>query len=109
MAFDEALADRIRTQMKRRKGMGEKKMFGGLCFMVNGNMACGIVKDELMVRIGKDAHANALAQPHAREMDFTGRKMKGMVYVGTAGIDDDDALKSWLDRGIEFARSLPPK
>ena len=84
-------------------------MFGGLCFLCAGNMACGIVGDELMVRVGPDGWQDALSQPHAREMDFTGRSMKGMVYVGTAGFSEDEDLATWVDRGTNYARSLPPK
>lgn len=109
MAYDEALAARIRDKLRRRKGVTEKKMFGGLCFLVNGNMACGVVKDELMVRVGKDAHDETLRIPHARPMDFTGRPMRGMLYVGRAGIDGDEGLGEWLDRAVRFARSLPAK
>lgn len=109
MAYDEMLAERIRTILMRRKAITERKMFGGLCFMCGGNMACGIIKDELMVRVGADAHAEALALPHARPMDFTKRPMKGMVYVGTKGIAADEDLKAWVLRGLKFARSLPPK
>ncbi|MCH9680480.1 MAG: TfoX/Sxy family protein [Deltaproteobacteria bacterium] len=109
MAYDEMLAERIRTILHRRKAITERKMFGGLCFMVGGNMACGIVKDELMVRVGPDGHADALAQPHARVMDFTKRPSKGMVYVGTKGFATDETLEAWVDRGMKFARSLPAK
>ncbi len=109
MAYDEMLAERIRTLLARRKNITERKMFGGLCFMAGGNMACGIVKQELMVRVGADAHADALAQPHARPMDFTKRPMKGMVYVAVEGIATDQSLKAWVDRGMKFARSLPAK
>jgi hypothetical protein len=84
-------------------------MFGGLCFLVSGNMCCGIVGDELMVRVGPGAYSECLARPHAREMDFTGRAMKGMVYVGTAGFESDADLDAWLERGLAFAESLPAK
>lgn len=109
MAYDEMLAERIRTMVARRKGITEKKMFGGLCFLASGNMAFGIVKEELMVRVGPDAYEGALARPHARVMDFTKRPLKGMVYVGTKGFQTDEDLKAWLDRGLKFARSLPAK
>lgn len=109
MAYDEGLAQRIREALDEREDVTEKKMFGGLCFLLGGNMALGIVKDELMVRVGPDAYATSLAQPHAREMDFTGRAMKGMVYVGTEGFDSDGDLEAWLGRGLAFAGSLPAK
>ncbi len=79
MAYDEGLAQRIREALDDRPGIAERKMFGGLCFTLNGNMACGVTGDELMVRVGPDKHAEALERPHARKMDFTGRPMKGLV------------------------------
>ncbi len=109
MAYDEQLADRIRRAAGDELGVGEKKMFGGLCFLLHGNMAFGVVGDELMVRVGPDAWAEALRQPHAREMDFTGRSMKGFVYVGVDGLAEDADLQAWLDRGVAFAGSLPAK
>ena len=84
-------------------------MFGGLCFMHEGNMCFGIVGSELMVRVGADAYESAVALPHAREMDFTGRSMRGMVYVDEVGISEDEDLDLWLQRGLDYAASLPPK
>ncbi len=84
-------------------------MFGGLCFMTHGNMCFGILGSEIMVRVGPEAYEAALALPHARQMDFTGRSMKGMVYVDADGISEDADLESWLARGLGFARTLPPK
>lgn len=109
MAFDEGLAERIRAVVGDDPRVSERKMFGGLAFLRGGNMACGIVGDELMVRVGPDAWDEALSQPHAREMDFTGRSMKGMVYVGVDGFSEEDDLEAWVDRGIAFASSLPVK
>lgn len=109
MAYDEILAERIRTILTRRKGITERRMFGGLAFMLHGNMACGIVKEELMVRVGPDHHDEALARPHTRPMDFTKRPMRGMVYVGVAGIRSDEDLQGWVERGLKLARSLPEK
>ena len=109
MAFDEGLAERIRDTTGDQPGLSERKMFGGLCFMVNGNMCFGVVGSELMVRVGPDAYESTMALPHAREMDFTGRSMRGMVYVAEAGLAEDEDLQGWLDRGFEFASSLPPK
>ena len=109
MAYDEGLAHRIRELTEEQSDVTEKKMFGGLCFLVGGNMACGIVGDELMLRVGADAYDDCLAQPHAREMDFTGRAMKGMIYVATDGFAEDEDLAAWLERGLGFARSLPAK
>jgi hypothetical protein len=87
----------------------EVRMFGGLCFMAGGNMACGIVGDELMVRVGPEAWLDVLSQPYVREMDFTGKSMNGMVYVGVDGFADDADFARWTWRGVAFARSLPPK
>jgi TfoX/Sxy family transcriptional regulator of competence genes len=84
-------------------------MFGGLAFLVNGNMACGIVGDDLMVRLGEDGADAALEDPHTRPMDFTGRPMKSMVYVAPAGFAREQELRAWVDRGVAYARSLPPK
>ncbi len=109
MPFDAGLAQRIRETLVDRPGISEKKMFGGLSFLLRGNMCCGVVADELMVRVGPEAYAEALSRPHAREMDFTGRPLRGFVYVSCEGIGSDEALSSWVDRGVEFARSLPPK
>ncbi|MBP6822228.1 MAG: TfoX/Sxy family protein [Acidobacteria bacterium] len=109
MAFSEKLADRIRKQLESETGIVEKKMFGGLAFMVNGNMSCGVVGDDLMVRVGPDAYAEALAEPDAREMDFTGRPMKGMIYVTADGICTAKRLAFWVKKGLRFAQSLPAK
>jgi TfoX/Sxy family transcriptional regulator of competence genes len=109
VAYDEGLAERIRATSGDTPSLRERQMFGGLAFLHHGNMAFGIVGDELMVRVGPDAWADALQLPHAREMDFTGRSMKGMVYVGVDGFAEDDDLSAWLQRGLDFAASLPPK
>ncbi len=109
MAYDKALAERVRSLLRRRRGISEKKMFGGLCVLVNGNMAFGIVGNELMVRVGPNGYEDALAQRHAREMDFTGRSLKGMVYVAPMGFHTDQALREWVERGLKYARRQPAK
>lgn len=109
MAYDEGLAQRLRELLDEQPALSEKRMFGGLAFLVGGNMAVGIVKDELMVRVGPAAHAAALAEPHARPMDFTKRPMQGFVFVGPAGFEDDADLARWVARGVRFAASLPRK
>ncbi len=109
MPYSETLAQRISTVLADQAGMVEKKMFGGVAFMVNGNMCCGVVKDDLMVRVGPDRHEEAMAQPYARPMDFTQRPIKGMVYVEPEGVAADAALAEWVQRGLEYALSLPPK
>jgi len=109
MAYDENLAARIRKLLAKRRGMAEKRMFGGIAFMLRGNMCCGVVKETLMVRIGPEQYEKALVEPHARPMDFTGRPLKGFVYVGSGGYQTDEALRAWLQRAIDFALSLPAK
>ena len=109
MPYDEALAERTRAVVAGEPGIAERKMFGGLAFLFHGNMACGVLGDELMVRVGPDAWTECLALPHAREMDFTGRSMKGMVYVAAPGLAEDADLAAWVGRGLAFAGSLPPK
>jgi len=109
MAYDEGLAQRIRELVERDGTLTERRMFGGLCFLLDGNMCFGIVGSELMVRVGRDAYEDALAVPHAREMDFTGRSMRGFVYVAEDGLGEDGDLRAWLGRGLAHAASLPPK
>lgn len=109
MAFDEAVANRLRSACAGTPDLAEKRMFGGIAFMVAGHMACGVVDDTLMVRVGPDRHAQALKRPHAREMDFTGRSMKGFVYVDAAGFATDQALADWVELSLEFVRTLPPR
>ncbi len=109
MAYDERIAERVRQAMAGRGTITERKMFGGLSFMLGGNMCCGVLGHELVVRVGAEAHADALALPHARPMDFTGRPMSGIVYVTPPGYADDAALAGWINRGVAFAGSLPPK
>jgi TfoX/Sxy family transcriptional regulator of competence genes len=109
MAYNEQLADRVREILARHQGLAEKRMFGGISFMLHGNMCCGVVNDDLMVRVGPERYDTLLAQPHTRPMDFTGRPLKGFVYVGPGGYRSDDALATWVQRGVDFAASLPPK
>ena len=109
MAYDETLAERARSILRNRSDVTERKMFGGLAFMVRGHMCCGIVGNDLMLRIGESGYQTALERPHVRPMDFTGRPMKGMIYVDAAGLQAASSLKSWLEKGVKFARSLPEK
>jgi TfoX/Sxy family transcriptional regulator of competence genes len=106
MAYDESLAARVRSILDGRTGVEERKMFGGLAFLLDGRMFCGIVKEELMVRVGSERYAEALVLPHARPMDFTGRPMTGMVYVASAGLRGP-ALDRWVVRGIEGLATTP--
>lgn len=109
MAYDETLAGRIRGVLAGRRGVTEKEMFGGVAFMVGGNMFVGIVKDELMVRVGPDAHDAALREARVRPMDFSGRPMKGYVYVAQEGCPSAAALALWVEKGASFAATLPAK
>jgi TfoX/Sxy family transcriptional regulator of competence genes len=109
MAYDAKLADRIRRVLAERTDVSERKMFGGLCFMVGEHMSVGIVGSDLMVRVGPDQWETCLAKPHATVMDFTGRPMKGFVYVDGPGISTAAKLRTWVDRGVAYADSLPPK
>ena len=108
MSYDENLAARIRGVLAKRTDVVEKKMFGGLCFMVGGAMCCGLTKTDFMVRVGPDRYDEALAQAHARPMDFTGRPLAGMVYVAPEGVRSATALAKWVGRGVSFVLSLPP-
>jgi hypothetical protein len=109
VAFDEELARRVRLALSGQDGIVEKKMFGGLAFMLHGNMSVGVDKDRLMVRVGPDRYEEALTRPHARPMDFTGRPMKGFVYVPPEGLQTDTALQEWVQMGVDFALTLPRK
>lgn len=109
MPYDESLAERVRKAVSHRSDVVEKKMFGGLSFMVNGYMACGVLKDDLMVRVGPDRFQDALARPGARPMDITGRPMKGFVFVSREGHESDEALAEWMRLAVEFAESQPPR
>lgn len=109
MAYDEGLARRERAQLAHQADLSERQMFGGLAFMVRGNMCCGIVGEELMVRVGPEQYAAVLAQPHAREMNFTGRSMRGMVMVARDGLATDEVLAQWIRQCIGFVSSLPSK
>jgi TfoX/Sxy family transcriptional regulator of competence genes len=109
MAYDERLAQRIRDVLAARDDVEERKMFGGIAFMVGSHMACGVIHHDLMLRVGAAGEADALAQPHARPMDFTHRPMVGMVYVAPAGVRTAAALRGWVARAEAFVATLPPK
>jgi TfoX/Sxy family transcriptional regulator of competence genes len=109
MAYDLGLADRIRTVLARTGEFTERKMFGGVAFLVNGHMCCGIVKEDLMLRLTSEATIAALKEPHTRPMDFTGKPMKSMIYVGAASIDSDASLEKWVEPAEAIARALPAK
>ena len=109
MPYDQDLAQRIRKIIGDAPGLTEKEMFGGVGFLLHGNMACGVHKDRLIVRVGPANHEQALAAPHARPFDITGRPMKGWVMVEAGGFAAEKSLREWVRMGVEFARTLPPK
>ena len=109
MAYDDGLATRVREVLGDRPGLAEKQMFGGLAFLVSGNMACGVRGDDLIVRMAADAAESVQAEPGVRPFDLTGRPMKGWLMVGADGHAEDDDLRRWVNRGLAYASSLPPK
>jgi TfoX/Sxy family transcriptional regulator of competence genes len=109
MAYDEGLGERIRSVLEDRAKITEKKMFGGLAFLLDGKMFVGIVKNDLMVRVGPEQYEDALKRPHVRPMDFTGRPMIGYVYVSPAGVVEDEALGRWVQLGVGFVATIPAK
>jgi TfoX/Sxy family transcriptional regulator of competence genes len=109
MAYDEALAVRVRALLSRRRGISERPMFGGLAFLLNGHMACGVQGSLLVLRLGPEGAAAALQRPHTRPMDFTGKPLAGMVYVEPDGWRREAELRNWLGKAVRFARGLPPK
>jgi TfoX/Sxy family transcriptional regulator of competence genes len=108
VAYDEQLAARVRNILPGVPGLSERKMFGGLAFMLDGHMCCGIVGDRLMLRLGADLAGKALRKPHVHPMDFTGRPITGMVYIGPEGLRGK-ALRTWVEQATRFTRTLPPK
>jgi hypothetical protein len=105
VAYDEALADRIRTLLGRRKGITERRMMGGLTFLCDGRMCGGVLGRDLVARVKREDMDSVLAQPHVRRMDFTGRPLAGFVHVAPAALGGDDDLRAWLDRGLAVARA----
>jgi TfoX/Sxy family transcriptional regulator of competence genes len=109
MAYDEALADRIQDVLAGQPGLEAKKMFGGVGYMVQGNMACGVHKDFLVVRVGPDAYEASMGLPYTRPFDITGRAMKGWVMVEPDSFASQNDLEQWVQTGLDFALTLPPK
>ena len=109
MAYDETLAQRIRTALAGRSGITEKKMFGGIAFLRHGLMFVGVSDTSLMARVGAANHEDSLRRKHVRQMDFTGKPMKGYVFVGASALKTDDEIRFWLDRCEDFVSTLPPK
>ena len=108
MAYDERLADRVRELLDERTDVTERRMFGGLTFMVGGHMCCGINSDELILRLGPEAEETALRAPHARPMDFTRRPMRGFLTIAPDGLKGP-SLRRWIEQAVAHAESLPPK
>jgi len=109
MAYDEGLAQRVTELLEEMPGFNEKKMFGGVCYLLNGNMACGVLNEDIIVRVGPENYENSLKLPHTRKFDITGRPMKGWVMVSPGGHASDEDLAAWVRKGVNFALSLPPK
>jgi hypothetical protein len=109
VAYDERLAERVRSALDGIADVAEIKMFGGLCYTVRGHMAVGVNGSDLMVRLPPEEHDGAVAEPHARPMDLTGRPMRGFLFVSSEGIRNAKTLARWVDRGVAYASSLPPK
>jgi hypothetical protein len=109
MACSESLAARIREALARKKGVEEKKLFGGVGFLLHGNMLAGVWKDSLIARLGPEEGEEALLEPHVQEFDITGRAMKGWVLVEPEGVENDETLTGWIDRATAFVRTLPAK
>jgi hypothetical protein len=106
MAYDEQLAERVRTEVSARADHIEKRMFGGICFMVRGHMCCGVTNEDLMLRLGVEAADEAMAEPGIRQMDFTGRPMTGYVFASGVAVERD-ALGAWIERALDFVGTLP--
>ena len=110
MPYDERLVERIQKVLVSRKGMTQQKMFGGLAFMLNGNMCCGVIKDFLVLRLGLELSQKALSEPHTRLFDLVaGRVEKGIILVTPPGYESEDALRKWVERAVDFTSSLQPK
>jgi TfoX/Sxy family transcriptional regulator of competence genes len=109
MAYDESLAARIRQNLARHKNVENKKMFGGIGFLLNGNMLVGVWKDSLIARVGSDEYEHAVFEPHVKEFDITGKPMKGWVLVEPKGVVDDEQLNGWIQRALRFVGKLPAK
>ena len=107
MPFDEAVAERVRRLLKGRRGIMERKMFGGLAFMLGKRMFCGVLKDNVVLRINPADHEKALRKPHIRPMDFTGRPMRGFLYLGPARRLSDPIIARWLKQSLIYAKTLP--
>jgi hypothetical protein len=109
MGYDKKLSERVRALLKGRPGFSEKKMFGGVCFLLGGNMACGVLNDDLIVRVGAQEYTDSLKLPNTRQFDITGKPMKGWVMVSAEGHKTSRDLAAWVERGAALAATLPVK
>ncbi len=109
MPYSQSLADRIRWALRENRKVEEKKMFGGVGFLLSGNMLVGVWESSMIVRLGLENGAEALKQPHVKEFDVTGRPMKGWVMVEPEGLDNDKRLGDWIERAIQYVETLPAK
>jgi TfoX/Sxy family transcriptional regulator of competence genes len=109
MSHDEKLAAKVAGMLSRKKGVESKNMFGGVTWILAGNMFCGVVRDDLIARVGTDRYDEAIRVPHVRPMDFTGRPMKGYVFVGPGGLKTDAELRRWVDQSFEYVQTLPAR
>jgi TfoX/Sxy family transcriptional regulator of competence genes len=109
MPYNETLADRVRNGLREREDVSERKMFGGIGFMVGDHMCCGVIGDDLLVRLGAERADSALEEPHVRPMDFTGRPSRGFVFVAPDGTAEAKDLERWIGRALDFVATLPPK
>lgn len=109
MAYDEGAAQRVRELISDQPGYQEKVMFGGIGFLVRGNMACGVLRDDLIVRVGAESYTDCLLKPHVELFDITGRAMTGWVIVKEPGYRGDQDLEDWVGRGVAYALTLPAK
>lgn len=109
MPYDEKLAERVRRVLPPSTNIDERKMFGGVAFLLDGKMFAGVANKDLMLRVGAEAYEAALKRPHARPMDFTGRPLTGYIYVAPAGLRTDEATSVWVTQALEFVRTVPAK
>ena len=109
MPYDKGLAQRVREILELEPGYDERLMFGGICFILFGNMVCGIIGEDLIVRVGMDRYAEMLKMPHTKKFDLTGKSLKGWVMVLSQALDSDEELNDWVQRAVSFVQTLPPK
>jgi TfoX/Sxy family transcriptional regulator of competence genes len=109
MPYDKGLTQRVREILEEEPGFDEKKMFGGICFLLFGNMVCGIVRDDLILRVGAERYEEEMKQPHTRKFDLTGKALRGWIMVLSRALDSDEDLSDWIQKAVKFVRTLPPK